>query len=140
MKMRFQNFKCNFRNCRGRSWVRHWPNGLFVPQITSAQVHSGHHGLTNMVVPIPNQILLASTLNLVTRIFVEAEVQIDLPNQKPSEFDFVSCLTSKILHHIHMAMEQPSINSTDQMLHQGKSYSDSQISPIFSPNSPSSIT
>ena len=113
--------KSNFRNCRGRSWVRHWPNGLSVPQITSVQVHSGHHGLTNMVVPILNQILLALMLNLVIRIFVEAEVQIDLQNQKPSEFGFVSCLTSLILHHIHMAMQQPSINSTDQMLHQGKS-------------------
>jgi hypothetical protein len=31
------------------------------------------------------------TLNLVIRIFVEAEVQIDLQNQKLSESDFVSC-------------------------------------------------
>ena len=84
-----------------------------------------------MVVLILHQIRLESTLILVTRIFVEAEVRIDSQNQKHSEFDFVSCLMSRILHPTLMAMELPSISSTDLMLHPGESKFDVIIEQIL---------
>ena len=85
----------------------------------------------NMVVPILHQIRLESTLILVIRISVEAEVRIDSQNQKPSEFDFVSCPMSLILHRTLMATEQPSISSTDLMLHPGESKFDFIIERIL---------
>ena len=74
-----------------------------------------------MVVLILKPTLLVLMLNLVTRIFVAAEAQIDLQNQKLFEFVFVSCLMLSTQHPIHMVMVLLSINSIDQTLHQGKS-------------------
>ena len=115
-----QSQKIFLRNWRGHSQVQHLPNGLSDHRIISELVHFGPPGLMNMVVPILKQIRLVLMLNLVTRIFVEAEAQIDLQNQKLFEFVFVSCLMSSTLHPIPMAMVQLSTNSIDQTPHQGK--------------------